>query len=182
MAAIGCVHPIKDPGNYHARRIRTCPARWRRPGGFRRLHGQRNGLIAGDGRFAGGDNPSVEFLLRAWIWPSNTDFAIILAIGCMNAFGGYLISQGYTGWPKPVWLRRSNMLPCRLPFCGASCFGAIGRTAWHGSALCSSAVPGFSSPTAKGGADAGLRGGDRSEGNHRPKFQSARTGLFCARV
>ena len=27
-------------------------------------------LIAGDGRFSGGDNPSVEFLLRAWVWPS----------------------------------------------------------------------------------------------------------------
>ena len=52
-------------------------------------------LIAGDGRFSGGDNPSVEFLLRAWVWPSSTDFAIIFAIGTMNAFGGYLISQGY---------------------------------------------------------------------------------------
>lgn len=52
-------------------------------------------LVAGDGRFAGGGNPSVEFLLRAWVWPSNTDFAIIFAIGLMNACGGYLISQGY---------------------------------------------------------------------------------------
>lgn len=52
-------------------------------------------VIAGDGRFSGGGNPSLEFLLRAWVWPSTTDFAIIFAIGTMNAFGGYLISQGY---------------------------------------------------------------------------------------
>jgi drug/metabolite transporter (DMT)-like permease len=52
-------------------------------------------LIAGDGRFAGSDDPSVEFLLRAWIWPSSGDMAIMVAIGFFNAFGGYLISQGY---------------------------------------------------------------------------------------
>ena len=52
-------------------------------------------LVAGDGRFSGGGNASVEFLLRAWVWPSNTDLAIIGAIGCLNAVGGYLISQGY---------------------------------------------------------------------------------------
>ncbi len=52
-------------------------------------------IIAGDGRFAGGDNPSIEFLLRAWVWPNSGDMVIMLAIGFFNAFGGYLISQGY---------------------------------------------------------------------------------------
>jgi len=52
-------------------------------------------LIAGDGRFSGGDNPSAEFLLRAWVWPSSNDLAIMCAIGFFNAIGGYLISQAY---------------------------------------------------------------------------------------
>lgn len=52
-------------------------------------------LIAGDGRFAGSGDPSVEFLLRAWVWPTPQDWAIIGAVGFFNAFGGYLISQGY---------------------------------------------------------------------------------------
>ena len=52
-------------------------------------------LVAGDGRYAGSDHPSLEFLLRAWIWPPATDFAIIVGLGCLNAIGGYLISQGY---------------------------------------------------------------------------------------
>lgn len=52
-------------------------------------------LMVGDGRFAGSDNPSIEFLLRAWVWPSPVDGAIMVAIGCINALGGYLISQGY---------------------------------------------------------------------------------------
>lgn len=52
-------------------------------------------LVAGDGRFAGGGNPSLEFLLRAWVWPPPGDMTIMAAIGFFNAFGGYLISQGY---------------------------------------------------------------------------------------
>jgi len=52
-------------------------------------------LVAGDGRFGGTDNASLEFLLRAWVWPSPGDLGIMLAIGSLNAFGGYLISQGY---------------------------------------------------------------------------------------
>ncbi len=51
--------------------------------------------VAGDGRFSGGGDPSLEFLLRAWVLPSGSDFALVFAIGCLNAFGGYLISQGY---------------------------------------------------------------------------------------
>ena len=52
-------------------------------------------LVAGDGRFSGGGNKSVEFLLRAWVWPSSFDLTLITIIGVLNAFGGYLISQGY---------------------------------------------------------------------------------------
>lgn len=54
------------------------------------------GLVAGDGRFAGpGAGPQTEFLLRAWIWPSPSDTAVMLGLGALSATGGYLISQGY---------------------------------------------------------------------------------------
>ena len=55
------------------------------------------GLTVGDGRFAGGTGPSLEFLLRAWVWPSGGDALIILGIGALNAMGAYLISQAYRG-------------------------------------------------------------------------------------
>ena len=53
------------------------------------------GLTLGDGMLAGRGNPSLEFLLRAWVWPSTGDAMIMLAIGCMSGLAGYLISQAY---------------------------------------------------------------------------------------
>ncbi len=53
------------------------------------------GLGFGDGRFAGSENPQLEFLLRGWIWPSTEDAFVMVGIGCLSAIGGYLISQGY---------------------------------------------------------------------------------------
>jgi len=53
------------------------------------------GLAFGDGRYAGSGNPSLEFLMRAWVWPSHGDALIMVAIGCLSAIGGYLISQAY---------------------------------------------------------------------------------------
>ena len=53
------------------------------------------GLTLGDGRLAGGGEPHMEFLFRAWVWPAADDALILLAIGCLSAIGGYLISQGY---------------------------------------------------------------------------------------
>ena len=55
-----------------------------------------SGLFAGDGRFAEGvDNPTLLFLLRAWIVPAQSDSAVMIVIGILSAFGAYLISQGY---------------------------------------------------------------------------------------
>ena len=53
------------------------------------------GLVAGDGRFAGSGHPSLEFLFRAWVWPSATDAALFVACGCFNATAGYLLTQAY---------------------------------------------------------------------------------------
>ncbi len=54
------------------------------------------GLIAGGGGFLGEQaGPQMTFLLRAWVWPSAGDAAIMAALGALSAAGGYLMSQGY---------------------------------------------------------------------------------------
>jgi drug/metabolite transporter (DMT)-like permease len=53
------------------------------------------GLAVGDGRYAGTGDPSIDFLLRAWIWPTSQDFWIIIGLGIASSVGGYLISQAY---------------------------------------------------------------------------------------
>lgn len=53
------------------------------------------GLVVGDGRFAGSGDPSLEFLLRDWIWPATTDYWLFVLIGIASTFAGYLISQAY---------------------------------------------------------------------------------------
>lgn len=53
-------------------------------------------LVAGDGRFAEGtDNASLEFLLRAWIWPAPQDHWVLLGMGVNGALIGYCLSQAY---------------------------------------------------------------------------------------
>ena len=53
------------------------------------------GIVAGDGRFAPEDDPSLAFLLRAWTIPSVADGALFLGIGALSGVGGYLVSQAY---------------------------------------------------------------------------------------
>lgn len=53
------------------------------------------GLAVGDGRYAGGLHPSLEFLLRGWVVPSAVDLILMAAIGVMSALGGWAISQAY---------------------------------------------------------------------------------------
>ena len=53
------------------------------------------GLAFGDGRLADAGSPEIDFLFRAWVWPSAADALAMLAIGTLSAAGGYLISQGY---------------------------------------------------------------------------------------
>ena len=53
------------------------------------------GLSIGDGRFAGSDHPSVDFLLRAWSVPVGMEIVILLGCGVTIAFGAYFLSQAY---------------------------------------------------------------------------------------
>jgi drug/metabolite transporter (DMT)-like permease len=53
------------------------------------------GISIGDGRLDVHDSPSLEFLLRAWHWPSFVELQLLLACGLIVALGGYLISQAY---------------------------------------------------------------------------------------
>ncbi len=52
--------------------------------------------VAGDGRFAEGvTNPSVTFLLRAWVWPAPGDWALFALLGVNSALIGYCLAQAY---------------------------------------------------------------------------------------
>jgi drug/metabolite transporter (DMT)-like permease len=53
------------------------------------------GLAAGDGRFAGSGDPSLEFLLRPWVWPPVGDWWAFAATGVAVGIGGMMISQAY---------------------------------------------------------------------------------------
>lgn len=53
-------------------------------------------LVAGDGRFAADTtNPSIEFLLRAWVWPAPQDRWVLFGMGVNGALIGYCLSQAY---------------------------------------------------------------------------------------
>jgi drug/metabolite transporter (DMT)-like permease len=53
------------------------------------------GLAFGDGSFSGSADPSVEFLLRGWIWPPAGDWLVLFAIGIIVSFAGYFLAQAY---------------------------------------------------------------------------------------
>ena len=52
-------------------------------------------VVVGDGRFGDQSDPSLAFLLRAWIWPDMGDLPVFLVVGVGIAVAGYLISQAY---------------------------------------------------------------------------------------
>jgi drug/metabolite transporter (DMT)-like permease len=53
------------------------------------------GLVAGDGRFAGSDDPSLHFLLRPWRLPSAGDVPLLGLVGLLTAMASVLMSQAY---------------------------------------------------------------------------------------
>lgn len=53
-------------------------------------------LVAGDGRFIDASSaPSMQFLLRAWVWPASGDEWVFVALGLNAAIIGYCLSQAY---------------------------------------------------------------------------------------
>jgi S-adenosylmethionine uptake transporter len=53
------------------------------------------GLLVGSGAFAQWSHPSLAFLLRAWIWPTQHDLLLILGCGVAATIGIYCLGQGY---------------------------------------------------------------------------------------
>src|SRR5690606_22545898 len=53
------------------------------------------GLGVGHGRYAGTGDASLDFLLRAWIWPEPGDWPILAMLGVSAAIGSLLVAQGY---------------------------------------------------------------------------------------
>ncbi|MFT5504974.1 MAG: drug/metabolite transporter (DMT)-like permease [Gammaproteobacteria bacterium] len=53
------------------------------------------GLAIGDGSANQFDNPTMDFLLRAWVWPDWSQIKLLMACGLMVCIGGFLISQAY---------------------------------------------------------------------------------------
>ena len=52
--------------------------------------------VAGDGRYAVGvKNGSLQFLLRAWVWPEGTDRWLFLGLGLNSAIIGFSLAQAY---------------------------------------------------------------------------------------
>lgn len=52
--------------------------------------------VAGDGRFAAGsEDPSINFLLRAWRWPEGGDWWLFIGIGLLSSLIAYLLAQAY---------------------------------------------------------------------------------------
>ena len=53
-------------------------------------------IVAGDGRFVTDTTgASLEFLLRAWVWPPPEDHIVLLGMGINGALIGYALSQAY---------------------------------------------------------------------------------------
>ena len=53
------------------------------------------GLLFGDGRFDLFDHPSLEFLFREWVWPTQFDLLLIIVLGTTIALAGFAISEAY---------------------------------------------------------------------------------------
>ncbi|MEM7226802.1 MAG: DMT family transporter [Pseudomonadota bacterium] len=53
------------------------------------------GLVVGGGAYESQGHPSVQFLLRAWVWPSWVDLGLISVCGLIAGVGFYLLSQAY---------------------------------------------------------------------------------------
>ena len=94
------------------------------------------GLITSDGRFAGSADLSLDFLLRAWVWPASADWPVFLLLGVSIALGGLMIAQAYRlGEAGLVAPFEYVAMPLAI-FWGVTVFGEWpDAVAWAGMAL-----------------------------------------------
>ena len=85
------------------------------------------GVTVGDGKFSGGSDPSLEFLFRAWSWPSSNHYLILILIGASSAFGGFFISQAYRISEAAVGLPDWSLIFISCPLNSFSTFTPKGR-------------------------------------------------------
>jgi S-adenosylmethionine uptake transporter len=98
-------------------------------------------VVAGDGRFVEPDDSlSMQFLLRAWIWPAAGDEWVFVALGINSALIGYCLSQAYRlGDAATVAPFEYSLLPLAV-FWGFVIFGELPVwEVWLGIALILSA-------------------------------------------
>lgn len=60
------------------------------------------GLFIGDGHLAASTHPSLAFLLRAWVWPTPYDWALILGTGLVATVGMLCLAQAYRLGDPPI--------------------------------------------------------------------------------
>jgi drug/metabolite transporter (DMT)-like permease len=59
------------------------------------IAGLAMGLAVGDGRYAGSDDPSLNFLLRSWQMPTRADLPLFALVGLLIAAASVLLFQAY---------------------------------------------------------------------------------------
>src|SRR5215469_6886922 len=83
------------------------------------------GLVAGHGQFAASADPSLQFLLRAWVFPTPGDLALIASTGFIAAAAGWLQTQAYRIAPvNEVAPFEYSAIPWAT-FCGLAIWGEI---------------------------------------------------------
>jgi drug/metabolite transporter (DMT)-like permease len=53
------------------------------------------GMLTGRGQFSDVGHPSLQFLLRSWTLPAESDLALWALMGSVSAAGTYLVTRGY---------------------------------------------------------------------------------------
>jgi drug/metabolite transporter (DMT)-like permease len=53
------------------------------------------GMLTGRGQFSDVGHTSLQFLLRSWTLPAESDLALWVFMGSVSAVGTYLVTRGY---------------------------------------------------------------------------------------
>ena len=93
-------------------------------------------LLTFDGRFDVYDHPSLEFLFRAWVWPTPRDLLLMAALGLTSSTGGFMISRAYSRSEAALVAPMEYIAMPMAVFWGLTVFGEWPDSmAWAGIAL-----------------------------------------------